>query len=60
LLALGTLALRLLGPEAVPGPPLLRGALLALGCVTFLLLDRALERLTALWRRTLRRRLFHP
>ncbi len=60
LLVLGTLALRLLGPAAVPGPPLLQGALLVLGCVTFLLLDRALERLTALWRRSLRKRLFRP
>lgn len=38
----------------------LTAVLLILANITFLLLDRALERLTLLWRRKLRRRFFHP
>ena len=38
--------------------PLFNLALLVLGNVTFLLLDLALERLSALWRRKLRKRFF--
>ena len=38
--------------------PLFNLVLLVLGNVTFLLLDLALERLSALWRRKLRKRFF--
>lgn len=60
-LALYGLLLRSLGltadlQEAAPAFNLL---LLALGNVVFLLTDKALERLTALWHRKLRRRFFH-
>ena len=60
-LALYGLLLRNLGltadlQEAAPAFNLL---LLALGNVVFLLTDKALERLTALWHRKLRRRFFH-
>ena len=60
-LALYGLLLRSLGltadlQEAAPAFNLL---LLALGNVVFLLTDKALEQLTTLWHRKLRRRLFH-
>lgn len=52
--------LRLLGQtgelEAAPWP--LRALMLAMGNALFLLLDRALARMTALWRQKLRRRFF--
>ena len=52
--------LRLLGMTAdlLGASTLFNLALLALGDVTFLLLDLALERLTALWRGKLRKRFF--
>lgn len=50
---------RLLGLPRDPAlAGVLGGVLLVLANGTFLLLDRALERLTLLWRRRLRRRLF--
>lgn len=58
--ALYGLTLALLAPELAEsgGSRLLNLALLALGGGTFLLLDLALERLTVLWQRRLRRRFF--
>ena len=52
--------LRLLGMTAdlVGAAPLFNLLLLALGVVTFLLTDLALERLTLLWRKKLRKRFF--
>lgn len=60
ILALYGLVLRLLGLTAdLAGASWrLELALLALGNLVFLLLDRALDRLTALWRSRLRRRFF--
>ena len=55
------LVLRLMGLTAdLSGASrLANAALLVLGGVTFLILDRALERLSLLWRNKLRRRFFH-
>jgi len=53
--------IRLLGLTAVTeelGSGWFTAALAAMGCAVFLLLDLALGRLTALWRRKLRRRFF--
>lgn len=60
LLALYGLLLRLLGLTAdlAGASRRLELALLVLGNLVFLLLDRALARLTALWRQKLRRRVF--
>ena len=60
ILALYGVLLRFLGLTAdlMDAAPLFNLALLVLGNVTFLLLDQALERLSALWRRKLRKRFF--
>lgn len=49
---------RVLGLPEEPAAGGFQILLLALANITFLILDRALERLTLLWRRKLRRRLF--
>lgn len=55
------LVLRLMGLTAdlLAGTRLMNGLLLVLGSITFLALDRVLERLTVLWYRKLRKRFFH-
>ena len=55
------LVLRLMGLTAdlLEGTRLMNGLLLVLGSITFLALDRVLERLTVLWYRKLRKRFFH-
>ena len=55
------LVLRLMGLTAdlLEGTRLMNGLLMVLGSVTFLALDRVLERLTVLWRRKLRKQFFH-
>ena len=55
------LVLRLMGLTAdlMAGTRLMNGLLLVLGSITFLALDRVLERLTVLWYRKLRKRFFH-
>lgn len=60
ILALYGVLLRFLGLTAdlMDAAPLFNLVLLVLGNVTFLLLDLALERLSALWRRKLRKRFF--
>ncbi len=52
--------LRVLGwtADLMDATPLFHLVLLVLGAVTFLLLDLALERMTVLWRRKLRKRFF--
>lgn len=51
---------RALGLPEAPAAGGFEMFLLALANATFLILDRALERLTALWRRRLRRRFLRP
>lgn len=53
--------LRLMGLTAdlLEGTALLNFGLLFMGNVVFLLLDKALERLTFLWRRKFRKRFFY-
>ena len=60
ILVLYGVLLRFLGLTAdlMDAAPLFNLVLLVLGNVTFLLLDLALERLSALWRRKLRKRFF--
>ena len=45
--------------DLLAGTRLMNGLLLVLGSITFLALDRVLERLTVLWYRKLRKRFFH-